>query len=131
MGAAQHLIVTVEQLFKSSAGHLCRLGTLIREHQDFQRRIIHINVDEAHSIHIASTLLHALSAFCPALGKLDELKAPLPNHICWNAFSVTLPLHFMKTVTKHGNIRQICHGFQSLFIHVQLTMKQRELNYQL
>ena len=100
VGTARHLIVTVEQLFKSSAGHLRRLGTLIREHQDFQRRIVRINVDEAHFIRTTGMPLYGNPAFRPAWGKLDELKAILPDRVCWNAFSATFPPHILKTVTK-------------------------------
>jgi superfamily II DNA helicase RecQ len=89
MGRARHLIVTVEQLFKSSAGHFARLGHLIRNNRIFQRQLIRINVDEAHSIHTAGIPLYGLPAFRPAWGKLDELKALLSNKIRWKAFSAT------------------------------------------
>jgi len=56
-----------------------RLGTLIRDHPYFQRKIIRVN--EAHSIHTAGTPLYGLSAFRPAWGKLDELEALLPDRI--------------------------------------------------
>ncbi|KAF8871302.1 hypothetical protein CPB84DRAFT_1716710 [Gymnopilus junonius] len=39
-GRARHIIVTVEQLFKSSAGHFSRLGNLIRNNPDLQKKII-------------------------------------------------------------------------------------------
>jgi superfamily II DNA helicase RecQ len=99
LGTSRHLIVTVEQLFKCSAGHLGRLGAMIRERQDFQRRIIRINVDEAHSIHTAGIPLYGIPAFRPAWGDLNKLKAILPNRIRWNAFSATFPPHILKTVT--------------------------------
>ena len=100
MGRARHLIVTVEQLFKSSAGHFARLGHLIRNNKIFQRHLIRINVDEAHSIHTAGIPLYGLPAFRPAWGKLDKLKALLSNKIWWKAFSATFPRHILKTVEK-------------------------------
>lgn len=100
VGRARHLIVTVEQLFKSSAGHLGRLGTLIRNNQDFQKKIIRINVDEAHCIHTAGSSLYGMPAFRPAWGRLNELKVRLPARIRWHAFSATLPPHILDTVTK-------------------------------
>lgn len=66
MGTTRHLIVTVEQLFKSLAGHLGRLEMLIRERRNFQRKIVRINVDEAHSIHTAGLPLYDLLALRPA-----------------------------------------------------------------
>jgi superfamily II DNA helicase RecQ len=99
IGNARHLIVTVEQLFKSSAGHLGRLGNLIRNCQDFQKRIKRINVDEAHCIYTAGFPLYGLPAFRPAWSRLNELKAHLPIHFRCHAFSATLPPHILKTVT--------------------------------
>ena len=100
MGRARHLIVTVEQLFKSSAGHFARLGHLIRNNRTFQRQLIRINVDEAHSIHTTGIPLYGLPAFRPAWGKLDELKVLLSNKIRWKAFSATFPHHILRTVEK-------------------------------
>ena len=100
MGCARHLIVTVKQLFKSSAGHFARLGHLIRNNRTFQRQLIRINVDEAHSIHTAGIPLYGLPAFRPAWGKLDEFKALLSNKIWWKAFSATFPHHILRTVEK-------------------------------
>lgn len=90
MGRARHLIVTVEQLFKSSAGHFARLGHLIRNNRTFQRQLIRINVDEAHSIHTTGIPLYGLPAFRPAWGKLDELKVLLSNKIRWKAYYVSI-----------------------------------------
>ena len=100
MGRARHLIVTVEQLFKSSAGHFSRLGHLIRNNKTFQHHLIRINVDEAHSIHTAGIPLYGLPAFRPAWGKLDELKILLSNNIRWKAFSATFPRHILRAVEK-------------------------------
>ena len=100
MGRARHLIVTVEQLFKSSAGHFARLGHFIRNIKIFQRHLICINVDEAHSIYTAGIPLYGLPAFRPAWGKLDELKVLLSNKIRWKAFSATFPRHILRTVEK-------------------------------
>ena len=99
-GSARHLIVTVEQLFKSSAGHFPRLGFLIRKCKEFQHRIKRINVDEAHCIHTAGLPLYGLNAFRPAWGMLDELKALLPSNVIWKGFSATFPPHILKTVTQ-------------------------------
>ena len=95
-----NLIVTVEQLFKSSAGHFARLGHFIRNIKIFQRHLIRINVDEAHSIYTAGIPLYGLPAFHPAWGKLDELKVLLSNKIRWKAFSATFPRHILRTVEK-------------------------------
>ena len=67
-----HAIVTVEQLFKTSAGHFEHLGILIRGCMLFQPRIIRVNVKEAHFIHTAGLLLYILPTFRPAWGILDE-----------------------------------------------------------
>ena len=100
MGCAWHLIVTVEQLFKSSAGHFTHLGHLIRNNKTFQRHLIYINVDEAHSIHTAGIPLYRLPAFRPAWGKLDELKILLSNKVRWKAFSATFPRHILRAIEK-------------------------------
>jgi superfamily II DNA helicase RecQ len=92
--------VTVEQLFKSPAGHFARLGFLIRRTKGFQHRIKRVNVDEAHCIHTAGLPLYGLPAFRPAWGMLDELKALLPTTVIWKAFSATFPPHILKTVTQ-------------------------------
>ena len=76
------------------------MGHLIRNNKIFQRQLIRINVDEAHSIHTAGIPLYGLPAFRPAWGKLDELKVLLSNKIQWKAFSATFPRHILRTVEK-------------------------------
>ena len=96
-GKAVHLLVTVEQLFKSLEGHLPRLAVLIRR-RDFQKRISRINVDEAYFIFTAGAALYGLNAFRSAWGRLDELKALLPASIIWAVYSATFPPHILKAV---------------------------------
>ena len=79
-GSSRHLIVTVEQLFKSREGHFPRLALFLRTFK-FQKLIRRINVDEAHNIYTAGLPHHGLDAFCPAWGRLGELKALLPSSI--------------------------------------------------
>ena len=99
-GKAQHLIVTVEQLFKSPEGHLSRLAMLMRQIQ-FTRRIARINVDEVHCIHTAGLPQYGLPPFRPAWGKLKFLKLLLSNKVPWIGFSATVPPHIRKTVESH------------------------------
>ena len=99
-GTARHFIVTVEQLFKTSDGRSRRLNFLIRNCLPFQRKIIRINVDEAHFIHTAGLPLYGLPPFYPAWGRLDEIKVSLPNHVRWKAFSATFPPHILKTIAE-------------------------------
>ena len=66
-GTARHLIVTVEQLFRSREGHLPRLYVLIRN-QGFQKLINRVNVDEVHHVHTAGLPHYGLDAFRPAWG---------------------------------------------------------------
>lgn len=87
----------MEQLFKTPEGHWPRLAVLVR-HQQFQKRIKRIHVDEAHSIHTDGTNRNDIKAFRPAWGQLDELKALLPKSIPWQAMSATFPPHILKTV---------------------------------
>ncbi|KAF8223802.1 hypothetical protein L208DRAFT_1000576, partial [Tricholoma matsutake] len=82
-GTVQHIITTVEQLFKTSEGHLPCLS---------------VNIDEAQFIHVAGLLRYRDRTFQPAWGWLDELKAMLPNTVPWRALSVTLLPHILKTV---------------------------------
>lgn len=96
-GKALHLIVTVEQLFKSPEGHLPRLAILMRR-RDFQKRISRVNVDEAHFIYTAGTALYGLAAFRHAWGRLDELRVLLPASVIWAVYSATFPPHILKAV---------------------------------
>lgn len=97
MGTARHLIVTVEQLFKSPEGHLSRLAMLFRN-KTFQKHLVRVNVDETHHIHTAGQALYGLKAFRPAWGQLDELKILLPRKVRFHAFSATLPEHILLLV---------------------------------
>ena len=99
-GKAQHLIVTVEQLFKRPEGHLPRLAVLMRQNQ-FSRRIARINVDEVHCIHTAGLPHYGLPPFRSAWGKLKILKLLLSNKVPWIGFSATVPPHIHKTVESH------------------------------
>ena len=99
-GTAQHLIVTVEQLFKRPEGHLPRLAMLMRQNQ-FSRRIARINVDEVHCIHTAGLPQYGLPPFQPAWGKLRILKLLLSSKVPWIGFSATIPPHIHKTVQSH------------------------------
>ena len=96
-GLARHLIVTVEQLFKSREGHLPRLANLLRNHH-FQKRVIRVIVDEAHNIHTAGLSHYGLDAFRPAWGRLDEIKAILPQTTRWCSCSATFTPLVLKTV---------------------------------
>ena len=98
-GRAQLLIITVEQLFKSCKGHFPQLALLMRN-LGFQKHVECVFVDEAHSIHFASQAHYGLNAFCPAWGCLDELKAVLPQNVCWTVLSATFPPHVLATVKK-------------------------------
>ena len=97
-GQARHLIVTVEQLFKSREGHFPRLYVLIRN-QGFQKLISRLNVDEVHHIHTAGLPHNGLGAFRPAWGRLDELRAILPHRVKVGAYSATVTApHILRTV---------------------------------
>jgi len=96
-GEARHLIVTVEQLFRSREGHFPRLYVLLHD-QRFQKLVLRFNVDEAHHIHTAGVPLYGLDAFRPAWGKLGELKALLSTKVRWHCFSATFAPHILKTV---------------------------------
>ncbi|KAF8221223.1 hypothetical protein L208DRAFT_1329412, partial [Tricholoma matsutake] len=96
-GSACHIIVTVEQLFKTPEGHYLQLAVLLWNCH-FQKQIKRVHVDEAHSIYLAGLACHGLLAFQPAWGKLDELKAILPSSVPWQALSATFPPHILKTI---------------------------------
>ena len=55
-------------------------------------------VDEAHNIHTAGLAHYGLDAFRPAWGKLDEIKAILPQTTRWCSCSATLTPLVLKTV---------------------------------
>ncbi|KAF8166050.1 P-loop containing nucleoside triphosphate hydrolase protein [Pholiota molesta] len=95
---AQHLIVTVEQFFKSSAdGHIPHMGILACT-PAFQKRIVRINIDEAHFFYTAGLPLYGQPAFRPAWGMLAELKIILRRTILWHLFSATFPKHILTAV---------------------------------
>ncbi|KAF8233987.1 hypothetical protein L208DRAFT_1264260, partial [Tricholoma matsutake] len=96
-GMSRHIIATVEQLFKTPKGHLPHLAILVCN-QHFQKRLKRIHVDEAHFIYLAGLPCHGNTAFRPAWGRLDELKALLPHGIPWQALSATFLPHILKTV---------------------------------
>lgn len=98
-GRARLLIVTVEQLFKSREGHLPRLSLILRN-QYFQKHIVRVIVDEAHNIYTAGLPHYGLDAFRPSWGRLDELRAVLPDHVHWMFLSATLPPHIRRTIEK-------------------------------
>ena len=98
-GRARLIIITVEQLFKSREGHFPRLALLMRN-LGFQKHVVRVFVDEAHSIHFAGLAHYGLNAFRPAWGRLDELKAVLPQNVCWTVLSATFPPHVRATVEK-------------------------------
>ncbi|KAF8169076.1 P-loop containing nucleoside triphosphate hydrolase protein, partial [Pholiota molesta] len=94
---AQHLIITVEQLFVNGHGHLPRVGNLIRTAK-FQKLIARINVDEAHFFYTAGYPLFGTPAFRPAWEKLAGLKVLLRPSIRWHMFSATFPPHILTLV---------------------------------
>lgn len=96
-GTARHIIVTVEQLFKSPEGHFPCLASLIWN-KYFQCRIKWIHINEAHYVHTAGLAHYGNKAFWPAWAQLDELKALLPCSIPWQAISAMYPQHILKTV---------------------------------
>ena len=93
----QHLIVTVEQLFKSQEGHLPWLVILLCN-SHFQHQVICIIVDEAHNIHFSGLSHYGLDAFWLAWGRLDEIKAILLQKTHWCACSATFTLLALQTV---------------------------------
>ncbi|PPQ74938.1 hypothetical protein CVT26_011412, partial [Gymnopilus dilepis] len=101
IGHARHLIATVEQLSKSSAGHFGRLATLIRNCPSFQKiskKIVRLDIDEAHCIYTAGSPLYGLPAFRPSWSLLPNLIAHFPRLTRVHAFSATLPPHILKSV---------------------------------
>ncbi|KAJ8083509.1 hypothetical protein PM082_009383 [Marasmius tenuissimus] len=97
LGSAQHLVITVEQLFKNDGGHYTRLGRYIRDHSVFKRAVRRVFVDEAHNVRMAGSELYGSPAFRPAWGKLGELKNHIPKSV-WQGFSATSPPHIMSAI---------------------------------
>ena len=97
LGCAQLLIITVEQLFKSHEGYFPWLA-LLMHNLGFQKHVVHVFVDKAHSIHFTGLPHYGLNDFCLAWGCLDELKAVLPQSVCWTVLSATFPPHVCATV---------------------------------
>lgn len=98
----QHLIVTVEQLFKNAEGHFPRIADLVRT-QAFQKLIARINVDEAHCFYTSGYPLYGSAPFRPARGKLHDLKLILRQSISWHLFSATFPPHILSAVKQKQN----------------------------
>ncbi|KAF9073941.1 hypothetical protein BDP27DRAFT_1399857 [Rhodocollybia butyracea] len=96
-GTARHLIVTAEQLFKSSEGQSTQFALLLRN-QAFQQRISHVNVDEIHFVHYAGMERFGVPALHSAWGRFSELKMTLPKTIFWRGFTVTCPPHVQTTL---------------------------------
>lgn len=91
----QHLIVTIEQLFKDpGSGHESHMSELVRT-PAFQKRIKRINVDEAHCFYTAGFALYGVPAFRPAWERLAELKIILRQSLPWHLFSATFPPHIL------------------------------------
>ncbi|KAF8265910.1 hypothetical protein EI94DRAFT_1702138 [Lactarius quietus] len=78
-GHAWLIIVTVKLFFKSCEGHFPHLALLICDLQ-FQKHITCVIVNKAYNIHTAGLPHYGLDAFCPAWGRLDELKAIIPQN---------------------------------------------------
>ncbi|KAF9070721.1 hypothetical protein BDP27DRAFT_1362390 [Rhodocollybia butyracea] len=94
---ALHLIVTAEQLFKSSEGHLTQFACYLCNHT-FQQGITHVNINEAHFVHYIGMERFGIPAFCSAWGRFSELKMTLPKTVCWHGFTATCPPHIQATL---------------------------------
>jgi superfamily II DNA helicase RecQ len=91
--------MTVEQPFRSRAGHLLRPAILLRS-QSFQKHVVRIVVGEAYNIHTACQPHDGLDAFRPAWGLLEELKAILPHTVRWAFLLATFPPHIRAMIEK-------------------------------
>lgn len=119
-----HLIVTVEQLFKSKEGHIPRLGQMIREqcHGGYFRKLVkRINIDEAHFIYTAGQPHFGSPAFRPAWGQLEELKRHMPADVRWHLFSATFPKHILSFVQSSL--------LGTDFTHIHLTSNRPNIIY--
>ncbi|KAF6749455.1 P-loop containing nucleoside triphosphate hydrolase protein [Ephemerocybe angulata] len=96
-GRRRHLLVTVEQAFKSREGHFPPLYLLLRNPY-FARRIVRVSVDEVHSVYTSGTPLYGLPAFRPAWARLPEVKALIPKSVNWSFYTATLPPHIRKVL---------------------------------
>ncbi|KAJ3805154.1 hypothetical protein F5876DRAFT_52300 [Lentinula aff. lateritia] len=96
-GSAQLFLVTPEQCWWNSAGHLTRWGHMICQHQ-FKKRVRYLIIDESHSIPTQSIAQYGLPAFRPAYGRLDELRVLLGPHIVSVALTATAPPHMCKVI---------------------------------
>ncbi|KAF8825281.1 hypothetical protein HHX47_DHR4000326 [Lentinula edodes] len=96
-GSARLFLVTPEQCWRNSAGHLTRWGHMIRQHQ-FKKRVRYLIIDESHSIPTQGIAQYGLPAFRPAYGRLDELRVLLGPHIVSVALTATAPPHMCKVI---------------------------------
>lgn len=119
-GSARHLIVTPEQLFKSTEGHFTRLGLLIRTCPDFRKRITRFCVDEAHHTKAAGMSNHGLPPFRPTWGRLGEIKALVP-HAIWQGFSATMPTYILDAVESSW--------LRSKYVMIRTTLNQPNIIY--
>jgi hypothetical protein len=97
--------------FSDLVGHFPGLAIHV-QNLGFQWHIMCLFVDKAHNMHTAGLLHYGLDSFHPAWGKLDELKAVLPQSMCWTLFSTTFPLHIHNTVEKN----LLLPGYETVFI---------------
>ncbi|KAH8981064.1 P-loop containing nucleoside triphosphate hydrolase protein [Lactarius akahatsu] len=118
-GTARVLIVTVEQLFKSREGHLPRLALLLRN-RSFQKHLARIVVDEAHNIYTAGLPHYGLDAFCPAWGRLDELRAIFPASYVSIHVSSNRPNTMYATHEVVNSIEDLCN--YECFLAVPFSM---------
>ncbi|RXW12462.1 hypothetical protein EST38_g13391 [Candolleomyces aberdarensis] len=98
-GKCRHLIITVEQAFRSREGHLPPLYLLLCNPY-FQRCVTRVNIDEVHCIYTAGTTLYGVPAFRPAWGRLPEIQAILPYSTIWAYYTATLPPHIHSMLTR-------------------------------
>lgn len=94
---ARHLVITAEQLFKSSKGHFTKLALLLHE-PSFSSRIAHVNIDEIHFIHFTGLDHFGIPAFRPSWGHLYELKMQLPKTVRYHGFTATCPPHVQQSI---------------------------------
>lgn len=128
--------MTVEQLFRSRAGHLLRHAILLRS-QCFQKHVLCIVVSEAHNIvHTACQPHYRLDAFRLAWGLLetcDDRKEVLairlfaihttlngPNTISWDHSNASLSSWI--TWSRYADIRSLGFFGRSQVIHDTFTM---------
>lgn len=97
IGSARHLIVTPEQFFETPAGHLTRMGRLIRN-SAFRKHITYSFVDEIHTADRAGIGRYGLPPFRAAWGRLSEVKKLFPDNVRWMGLTATCPPHIQKSL---------------------------------